>query len=44
MKRYTSDGCIYEGLDDETIETLRTELGRPTVFITKEEFDELPHD
>ena len=39
MKLYTSDGCSYEGMDQETVTRLRTELGRETVYITKEEYD-----
>jgi hypothetical protein len=39
MKFYTSDGCSYEGMDQETVTRLRTELGRETVYITKEEYD-----
>lgn len=41
MKFYTSDGCSYEGMDQETVTRLRTELGRETVYITKEEYDTL---
>jgi hypothetical protein len=39
MKFYTNDGCSYEGMDQETVTRLRTELGRETVYITKEEYD-----
>lgn len=39
MKLYTSDGCSYEGMSTEIVITLRTELGRETVFITKEEYN-----
>jgi hypothetical protein len=39
MKLYTSDGCSYEGMDQETVTRLRTELGRETTYITKEEYD-----
>jgi hypothetical protein len=38
-KLYTSDGCSYEGMDEETVTHLRTELNRETTYITKEEFD-----
>jgi hypothetical protein len=39
MKLYTSDGCSYGGMDQDTITRLRTELGRETVYVTKEEYD-----
>jgi hypothetical protein len=39
MKLYTSDGCAYEGMTSEVVTTLRTELGRETTFVTKEEYD-----
>jgi hypothetical protein len=39
MKFYTSDGCSYEGMDQETVTRLRTELGRETVYVTKAEYD-----
>jgi hypothetical protein len=39
MKLYTSDGCSYEGMDEETVTRLRTELGRSTTYVTKEEYD-----
>lgn len=39
MKLYTSDGCFYEGMDQETVTRLRTELGHETTYITKEEYD-----
>lgn len=39
MKLYTSDGCAYEGMSEETITTLRSELGRLTTFVTKEDYD-----
>jgi hypothetical protein len=39
MKLYTSDGCSYEGMSAETVIALRTEIGRETVYITKEEYD-----
>ena len=41
MKFYTNDGCSYEGMDEYTVTRLRTELGRDTVYITKEEYDTL---
>ena len=39
MIYYTSDGCSYEGMDQDTVQRLRSELGRETVYITKEEYD-----
>lgn len=39
MALYTSDGCLYQGMDSATVTALRTELGRLTTFVTKEEFD-----
>jgi len=39
MKFYTNDGCSYEGMDQETVTRLRTELGRETVYMTKEEYE-----
>ena len=36
---YTSDGSSYTGMNQETVTKLRTELGRETVYITKEEYD-----
>lgn len=39
MKLYTSDGGSYEGMDQETVTRLRTELGRETTYITKEEYE-----
>lgn len=39
MKLYTSDGCAYEGMSEATVIALRTELGRSTTFVTKEEYD-----
>ena len=39
MKLYTSDGCSYEGMSEETVTALRTELGRSTTFVTKEEYE-----
>jgi hypothetical protein len=41
MKLYTSDGSSYDGIDQSTVTRLRTELGRDTVYITKEEYDSL---
>jgi len=38
MKLYTSDGCSYEGMSEEVVIALRTELGRETTFVTKEEY------
>jgi hypothetical protein len=39
MVLYTSDGCLYEGMDEETVTRLRTELSRQTVYVTKEEYN-----
>ena len=39
MKLYTSDGCSYEGMSADIVTALRTELGRETVYVTKEEYD-----
>lgn len=39
MTLYTSDGCKYEGMDADTITTLRTELGHVTSFVSKEVYD-----
>lgn len=41
VKLYTSDGCAYEGMDEETVTRLRTELGRETTYITEEQYKEL---
>lgn len=38
MKLFTSDGCSYNGMDEETVIRLRSELGRDTVFITEEQY------
>lgn len=37
MILYTSDGCKYEGMSEETIVALRADLGKLTAFITLEE-------
>jgi len=39
MRLYTSDGYTYEGMDEETVQRLRSELGRSTTFVTKAEYD-----
>ena len=39
MKLYTNDGCIYEGMSEETVAALRTELGKSTTFVTREEYN-----
>lgn len=41
MKLYTSDICSYEGMSQETVTRLRTELGRETVYITEEAYNVL---
>lgn len=33
MKFYTSDGCTYFGMDQDTVLRLRTELGLDTTFV-----------
>lgn len=40
MTFFTSDGCMYEGMDEETIIRLRAELGKETIFCTKEMFNQ----
>lgn len=39
MRFYTLDGCFYEGMNQETIIQLRTELGLETIFTTREEYE-----
>ena len=39
MKLYTSDGCSYDGMSEEVVIALRTELNRETTFVTKEEYE-----
>lgn len=39
MHFYTSDGCSYFGMDQDTVLRLRTELGKESVFISKMDFD-----
>ena len=39
MRFYTSDWCVYEGMDEATVIHLRAELGKTTKFITKEAYD-----
>lgn len=39
MKFYTSDGCSYEGMSEEIVIALRTELGHSTTFVDKETYD-----
>lgn len=38
---YTSDGCSYEGMSEETVCALRAEAGLVTRFVTKEVYDEM---
>lgn len=38
MKFYTSDGCAYEGMTQNTITALRQELGKDTHFVTEEDY------
>ncbi len=42
MIYYTADGAQYQGMDQDTILALRQEMGKNTIWITKEEFDALP--
>lgn len=42
MKLYTSDGCSYEGMDEETVTRLRAELGKTTQFISMDDYLKLP--
>ena len=39
MVLYTSDGCTYTGMDEETVIRLRLELGRTTAYISKDSYD-----
>jgi len=39
MRFYTSDGCTYFGMDQDTITSLRTELGLSTVFVDQATYD-----
>lgn len=41
MRLYTSDGCSYVGMSEETVIRLREELGRTTIFITEAEYNQL---
>lgn len=38
MKLYTSDWSTYDGMDEETVIRLRSELGRDTQFISEETY------
>ena len=38
MRLYTSDACIYEGMDTDTIIRIRAELGKLTTFIDETDF------
>lgn len=38
---YTSDGCTYSGMSQETVERLRGELGRTTEWVTKEQSESI---
>lgn len=38
---YTSDGCKYSGMSEDTIMALRAERGHLTRFVTKEVYDEM---
>ncbi len=39
---YTSDGCTYNGMDEETVIRLRYELGKSTDFIPEQDYNLLP--
>ena len=39
MKLYTSDGCSYEGMSQDTVTRLRTELGKDTIFVDKQTYE-----
>ena len=39
MIYYTSDGCMYQGMDQATVIRLRTELGWNTTFVTQDEYN-----
>lgn len=39
MKFFTDDGCKYEGMSEDTVVQLRTELGKSTAFITEEAYN-----
>lgn len=38
MKLYTSDCCAYDGMDQDTVTNLRTDLGHETHYITEEAY------
>jgi hypothetical protein len=39
MIYYTSDGCNYTGMTQDTVTALRTELGQSTTFVDKITYD-----
>lgn len=39
MRYFTSDCSSYEGMDEDTIIRLRSELGRPTTFIDEDAYN-----
>lgn len=39
MKYYTSDGCRYEGMSQDTVTGLRAELGLTTTFVDEATYD-----
>lgn len=39
MILYTSDGCTYEGMTEETVMALRAERSLLTRFVSKEVYD-----
>lgn len=39
MEFYTDDGCRYEGMDQATVISLRSALGRSTTFVDKAAYE-----
>jgi hypothetical protein len=39
MKFYTSDGCSYDGMDQDTVTRLRTELGLSTTYVDQAAYE-----
>lgn len=39
MTLFTVDGAVYEGMDEDTIRALREDLGKGTVFVSKDAFE-----
>ena len=38
MVIYTSDGCCYTGMSEETVVALRTEIGKTTTLISEQDY------